>query len=204
MVSSCGQRSYCSDCAATQADLSLRRMHMLLKYLFTCCGPSSTFAPGNSIYYKIACSPSQDSARPAHPRSVIRVFEGHWIGSYQSKASQWRLWSACADAQADLSLRWAHIQSCRKCRAPTRALIKIRPTYKQRGMHGYENNLGLSHVPMVYKPTYIISSLHAAFVLVKYYSNNVQQKYFRLEIFVYLANVFILPLTSRSGSRKKS
>ena len=26
-------------------------------------------------------------------------------------------WSACADAQADLSFLWAHMQSCRKCRA---------------------------------------------------------------------------------------
>ena len=26
--------------------------------------------------------------------------------------------SACADAQADLSLRWVHMQSCRKCCAP--------------------------------------------------------------------------------------
>ena len=29
-----------------------------------------------------------------------------------------RLWSDCADVLADLSLRWAHMQSCRKCCAP--------------------------------------------------------------------------------------
>ena len=32
-----------------------------------------------------------------------------------------RLWSDCVDAQADLSLRWAHMQSCRKCCVPAQS-----------------------------------------------------------------------------------
>ena len=43
--------------------------------------------------------------------SVVR-----WIGSLGTKLSscgQRRLWSAWADAQADLSLRWAHMPFCR-------------------------------------------------------------------------------------------
>ena len=34
-----------------------------------------------------------------------------------TESARWRLWSDFANAQADLSLRWAHMQSCRKCYA---------------------------------------------------------------------------------------
>ena len=71
-------------------------------------GTSETYSykPGHNISYKIACVPSEDSDQPAHPRSLIRVFTGHSLGSQGSKASsggQRRLWSDCADVQADLS-----------------------------------------------------------------------------------------------------
>ena len=60
---------------------------------------------------KTACAPSEDSDQPGHPPSLIRVFafrmKKAWVLSYPLSAQR-RLWSDSADAQADLSLRWAH------------------------------------------------------------------------------------------------
>ena len=60
----------------------------------------------------MACTPSEDSDQPGHPPSLIRVFAVHmkkaWVLSYPLSAQR-RLWSDWADAQADLSLRWAQI-----------------------------------------------------------------------------------------------
>ena len=57
------------------------------------------------------CAPSKDSDQPGHPPSLISVFavrmKKAWILSYPL-SGQRRLWSDWADAQADLSLRWAH------------------------------------------------------------------------------------------------
>ena len=56
-------------------------------------------------------APSEDSDKPGHPPSLIRVFAVRSVGSWGPKLSscgQRRLWSDWADAQADLSLRWAH------------------------------------------------------------------------------------------------
>ena len=59
----------------------------------------------------MACVPSKDSDQPGHPPSLIRVFavrmKKAWVLSYPLSA-QWRLWSDWEDAQADLSLCWAH------------------------------------------------------------------------------------------------
>ena len=59
------------------------------------------------------CAPSEDSDQPGHPPSLIRVFSicmnKHWFLSYPL-SPQRRLWSDWADAQADLSLCWAHSQ----------------------------------------------------------------------------------------------
>ena len=58
------------------------------------------------------CAPSEDSDQPGHPPSLIRVFavrmKKAWVLSYQLSAQR-KLWSDWADAQADLSLHWAHI-----------------------------------------------------------------------------------------------
>ena len=60
---------------------------------------------------KMACAPSEDSDQPGHLPSLIRVFalrtKKAWALSYPL-STQRRLWSDWADAQADLSLRWAH------------------------------------------------------------------------------------------------
>ena len=54
---------------------------------------------------------SEDSDQPGYPPSLIRVFavrmKKAWVLSYP-KSAQRRLWSDWADAQADLSLCWAH------------------------------------------------------------------------------------------------
>ena len=56
------------------------------------------------------CAYSKDSDQPGHPPSLIRVFavrmKKPWVLSYPLSAQR-RLWSDWADAQADLSLRWA-------------------------------------------------------------------------------------------------
>ena len=56
-------------------------------------------------------APSEDSDQPGHPPSLIRVFAVRLMGSLGPKPSscgQRRLWSDWANAQADLSLHWAH------------------------------------------------------------------------------------------------
>ena len=58
------------------------------------------------------CAPSKDSDQPEHLPSLIRVFavcmKKAWVLSYPL-GTQRRCWSDWADAQADLSLRRAHI-----------------------------------------------------------------------------------------------
>ena len=57
------------------------------------------------------CASSEDSDQIGHPPSLIRVFAVRmkkvWVLSYLLSAQR-RLWSDWADAQADLSLRWAY------------------------------------------------------------------------------------------------
>ena len=60
---------------------------------------------------KMICAPSEDSDQPGHLPSLIRVFavcmKKAWVLSCPLSAQR-ILWSDWADAQADLSLRWAH------------------------------------------------------------------------------------------------
>ena len=66
----------------------------------------------------MACAPSEDSDQPGYPLSLIRVFavrmKKHWVHNYSLSAER-RLWSDWADAQADLSLCWAHMSFCWFC-----------------------------------------------------------------------------------------
>ena len=66
----------------------------------------------------MACAPSEDSDQPGHMPSLFRVFAVHmkkaWVLSYPLSAQQ-RLLSDWADAQADLSLHWAHMPFCWFC-----------------------------------------------------------------------------------------
>ena len=67
---------------------------------------------------RMTCVPSEDSDQPGHLPSLIRVFavrmKKAWDLSYRF-SPQRRLWSDWADAQADLSSRWAHMPFCWFC-----------------------------------------------------------------------------------------
>ena len=69
-------------------------------------------------YNKMTCALSEDSDLPGHPPSLIRVLavcmKKPWVLSYLLNPQR-RLWSDWADAQADLSLRWAHMSFCWFC-----------------------------------------------------------------------------------------
>ena len=72
---------------------------------------------------KMTCTPSKDSDQSGHLPSLIRVFAVRSVGSSAPKLSscgQLRLWSDWADAQADLSLRWAHMPLCWFCHKAAR------------------------------------------------------------------------------------
>ena len=73
------------------------------------------FEPPHDKTNKITCAPSEDSDQPGHLPSLIRVFtvclKKHWVLSCQWSALR-RFWSDWVDAQADLSLRWAHMSFC--------------------------------------------------------------------------------------------
>ena len=103
------------------------------------CGPTPLLYKGNKIcltfvlssHYnlsqrKMACAPSEDSDQPGYPPSLIRVFavrmQKAWVLSYPLSAQR-RLWSDWADAQADLSLRWAHMQFCRFCHGLAQSFV---------------------------------------------------------------------------------
>ena len=76
---------------------------------------------GHSISNKIPYGLNKSLDQPSHLRNSIKDFaiclKTLWILGYSQSAPQ-RLWSDCADVQADLSLHWAHMQSCRKRCAP--------------------------------------------------------------------------------------
>ena len=70
-----------------------------------------TYEPPRDKTNKTACAPREDSEQPGHPPSLIRVFavriKKAWVLSYPLSAQR-RLWLDWADAQADLTRRWAH------------------------------------------------------------------------------------------------
>ena len=105
--------------------------HFIYMHLFSSCLLKNNF---NSEYtrwlimeYNIFFHPnlSRDTAFPAslhvdlakteislHIRAVWSVFTRHFVGSQGLEAypvGQRRLWLACVDAQANMSLRWAHM-----------------------------------------------------------------------------------------------
>ena len=87
----------------------------------------TTTEPAHDKTYKMACAPSEDSDQPGHPPSLIRVFairmKKAWVRSYPL-SGQRRLWSDWADAQADLSLRWAHTPFCRFYHAQAQLFVR--------------------------------------------------------------------------------
>ena len=71
----------------------------------------SLFEAKRQETYILICGPYRDSDQPAHPRSLIRVaairLKKPCTLGYP-KCAQWRFWSDCTRAQADLNLCWAH------------------------------------------------------------------------------------------------
>ena len=95
------QQRTCSDCTRAQTERDLHTSYMPRRRLFPWW---SSNEPKHEKTYLL----TYDSNPPAYPRSLIRVFVVHTkklcILGYP-KCAQWRFWSDCANAQADLNLR---------------------------------------------------------------------------------------------------
>ena len=82
---------------------------------------NNKFEPAhNKTYNNKACVTSKSSDQPVHLLSLAKAtvypsLDGP-VG-VEGTCDQRRLWSDCADAQADLSLRWSHKCYCRFRRA---------------------------------------------------------------------------------------
>ena len=89
--------------------IALRKWHLLQQCPLDIC--LATMWDATWQNQQCVCAPSEDSDQPGHPPSLIRVLavrlKKPWGLSYPLSA-QWRLWTDWADAQADLSFRWAH------------------------------------------------------------------------------------------------
>ena len=99
-----------SEWADAQVDLSLRWAQMPVCWF--CDALDQLSLPQHQKTYLRKCAPREDSDQPAHSRSLIRIFTRRiWDcqGCKVYSCRQRRLWSDCTDAQADLSLRWAHM-----------------------------------------------------------------------------------------------
>ena len=76
------------------------------------------FEPHRDKTNKTAYAPNEDSDKPGHLPSLTRVFavrlKKAWVLGYPLSAQR-RFWSDWADAQADLSLRWAYMPFCWFC-----------------------------------------------------------------------------------------
>ena len=110
-------------------------------YLIVLAGISSTplmcriNEPWRQKTYLRTCALSEDSDQPAHLRSLIRIFTGrNWDtqGCKVYSYGQGTLWSDCANAQADSSLRWEHMSevtfshvAAQIFRTITRIIIRI-------------------------------------------------------------------------------
>ena len=68
------------------------------------------FEPNSEKMYLLKHAPNEDSNQPAIPDSLIFVvrMKTFCILGY-AKCAQWRFWSDCANAQADLNLCWAQL-----------------------------------------------------------------------------------------------
>ena len=68
--------------------------------------------PQRQKTYLRTCALSDHSDKPAHLSHLIRILTRRIVDSQWGKLSsygQQKLWSACVEAQADLSLRWANM-----------------------------------------------------------------------------------------------
>ena len=78
----------------------------------------TTKEPPRDKTNKMACAPSEDSDQPGHPLSLNQEswLCTHWVAKGpRFLHADSEDWSDLADAQADLSLRWAHMPLCWFC-----------------------------------------------------------------------------------------
>ena len=83
---------------------------------------SITIEPVDDKTYNKTYVTSKDSDQTVHLPSMARVLVYPSLDTCRPEAvkgacDQWGLWSDCADAEADLSLRWSHKTYCRFWRA---------------------------------------------------------------------------------------
>ena len=90
-------------------------------FVYKLSGKQTDFMSRATATPTIARAPSEDSYQPVHLHRLISVsavrLKTLWTLGYPHGALR-RLWSDCADAQAELSLRRAQMQSCKKCCGP--------------------------------------------------------------------------------------
>ena len=93
-------------CTYIVMSIILAKMHCQALHTLT-----TAYEPPHDKTNKMTCAPSEHSDQPGHLPSLIRVFAVRMkkacVLSYPLSAQR-RLRSDWADAQADMSLRWAH------------------------------------------------------------------------------------------------
>ena len=93
---------------------------------------------------KMTRVPNEDSDQPGHPPSLIRVVTVYLkkprVLNYPLIAQQ-RHWSDWADAQADLSLRWAHRSSCWFCHAAAQMCMQLSMATLARAQQHQQTNM---------------------------------------------------------------
>ena len=84
------------------------------------------YEPAHDKTYNKTCATSNDSGQPVYPPTMARVLvypSSDSLAALERTCDQRRLWSDCADAQADLSLRCPHKSYRRFCRMLTHILM---------------------------------------------------------------------------------
>ena len=86
-------------------------LKMMLNFHGTILSPNITNEPPHGKTNIMTCAPSEDSDQPVHPPSLIRVFavrsvRSSWPKLFHANSEDSDHW---AEAQANLSFRWAHM-----------------------------------------------------------------------------------------------
>ena len=99
-----------------------------------CVVYDSSTEPPHDKTNKMACAPSEDWDQPGYLPSLISLRCPHEesLGPYYPLSALRRLWSDWVDAQADLSLRWAHMPFCWFCHGDS--LVHAQPFIRVRGV----------------------------------------------------------------------
>ena len=104
--------------------------------------------PAHDKTYHKTCVTSKDSGQPVNPPSIARVLvylSSHSLEAAEGPCDQRRLWSDCADAQADLNLRWSHKSYCRFCHALAPMVKVLIKKKKTRSLPRFKINYNMPH-----------------------------------------------------------